>query len=284
LLLVVLAWSFEYIFMKISADAISPLTAGAIMFFTGGMLLFFHLILRRELHWKQIVKNAVPLITIGFVGVACNVLLLFGVSLTPTINAAVLGKSDVLFSLLLSFFISHASLRKSAVLFISLMLIRIFILGSGETMELNRSGRNGDWLILGSACLLSVNLFIIKKAVVKSGVALLRCTNCLINAVVFAVLCFVCNVTDDFSKITIGTPAALISADICVYLFFIGYYQAFKYLPIWGIRILMLAIPIVIAIAGVVFLGEYLFGTTVRGDGTDPFRGGRSAALRKLFS
>ena len=118
---------------------------------------------------------------------------------------------------------------------------------------------------LGSAFLLSLNAFFIKNVVKDTGALLLGFANCLVNAIVFAAAQMIFYLPSEFLSIDRQNAVVLAAAGVCVYLFFIGYYQALKYLPVWEVRLLMLGVPVVTAILAFCFIGEVLSGRQLIG-------------------
>ncbi len=265
ILMAMLVWGLEYILIKVSAPGSSPLMAGAIMFFVGGLLLFCHLSAGRHLCLRKIKRNLKTLLLVGSIGAGCNIFLLTGVRLTSAANASVLGKADVLFALILSALVFHEQIRKNSLWFVPPMIAGMCLLNTGQGLNIGEPGRVGDWLILGHAFLLALNAYFIKEAVKDTGALLLGFANCLINMIVFVAAQLICYPAADFLNVDSRSAAILAAGGVCVYLFFIGYYQALKRLPVWEVRLLMLGVPVVTAILGACFIGEVPSGRQLTG-------------------
>jgi drug/metabolite transporter (DMT)-like permease len=265
ILMAMLVWGLEYILIKASAPGSSPFMAGIVMFSVGGGMLFFHLTVSRQFRLGTVKRNIKSLLLVGSIGAGCNIFLLTGVRLTSAANAAVLGKADVLFALIFSALVFHEPIRKNTLWFIPLMIIGMFLLSTGTGLNFGKTGQIGDWLVLGYAFLLALNAYFIKKSVKDTGALLLGFSNCLVNTVVFVVMQLIFYPVADFVSINRQSAAILMAGGLCVYLFFIGYYQALKRLPVWEVRLLMLGVPVVTAVLGFCFIGEVLSGRQLIG-------------------
>ncbi|MCF6174602.1 MAG: DMT family transporter [Victivallaceae bacterium] len=257
--LAVVAWSFEYILIKAVAQQVSPLLSGAIIFVTAaiclyGFILFTH---QQSQSATQISGNLSKIVLIGIIGTGCNILWISGTGATAVANAAVLGRTDILFSLVLAVAVFHEKIRKRALLFVPLILFGLFLLLRQQFGQV-KFGNSGDYMILGSAFLLSLNAFIIKHSMKDVSGATLALGNCLINSFIFIVIQFFYQPGNFFTGCDYRTVGLLALCGGCSFIFFIGYYKSLKLFPVWEVRLLTLMVPVLVA-----FIGYIVFNATI---------------------
>lgn len=259
----VAVWGVEYVLIKAVAAQSGPLFMGFVMFGTAAVGLALTCLFKKRSE-ETVLAAAFPyMLIVGLIGTGCNVLWLYGASYTSTANASVLGRTDILFTLLLSCLVFHEKIRKTALLFIPLMLVGVFIVTGADIKGISVSGK-GDFLILCSTFLLSLNAFIIKKYVRNISGKLLALGNCMLNTLAFGILLAV-NGLPAGASISITTVLLSLLGGCCSLIFFIGYYAALKELPVWKIRIFCLAVPLISAISGYVFIGEIISSKCIIG-------------------
>ncbi len=249
------AWGFEYVLVKAAGPETSPFLAGTVIFGIAGILLMGSLLCRGKLDMERMQRNLKSMLLIGLVSAACNVCWITGTQLTTVTNAAVLGRTDIMFTLLLTALIFHERIRKAALLFVPVMLTGVWLVLDLKPDRLS-FGYTGDWLVIVSALLLSVNAFIIKRNLQDAGGTLLALGNCTVNIAVFAAVQLLYAPNGFLTEKTWNTLPALAGCGVCSFLFFIGYYQSLKVLPVWEVRLLSLAVPVVAAASGYFILGE----------------------------
>jgi drug/metabolite transporter (DMT)-like permease len=248
------AWGLEYVLVKAAMD-ISPVLMGLLVFSVAGMLLFVASVAKGYFKKEIFISNWKSMLLVGIVGSGCNLLWLAGTRLTTVASASVLSRSDILFTLILSSVIFHEKIKKVSLVSIPLMLIGIGIMTDLDIGALKLNSM-GDFFVLGSALLLSVNAFIIKKFMKGAGGVNLALANCAVNTVCFggAVLFFA--PSSSLSAVSMKSLLLAISCGCCSFLFFVGYYAALNLLPVWEVRLFCLGVPVVAAFSGYLFLGE----------------------------
>lgn len=243
ILLAVIAWGFEYLFIKAGTDRVSPFVSGAYLFGTATILLFLFSLSHKDL-MKSILRNLYILILIGVIGTGCNMFFIFGVKNTSISNSAILGRADIVFTLLLSSLLFREKIKKSNIIIIAIMLAGVFLTVCTD-LNTFRFGNRGDYFILTAALLISINAFFIKKCMKNVGGVIIALVNAFINT-----LCFIGSViffesSKAFTAVSNETLLTLIAAGICCCMFFIGYYGGLKKLPVWVVRLLCLGVPLV---------------------------------------
>jgi drug/metabolite transporter (DMT)-like permease len=253
LTIAIIAWGFEFLLVK--AAGMSPVLMGLVVFFVAGALLLATSAAKGDLKKDIFMSNWKSMLLIGIIGSGCNLLWLAGTRLTTVASASALSRSDILFTLILSSAIFHEKIRKASIFFIPLMLVGIAITTDLDfrAMKLDSIG---DFLILGSAILLSVNAFIIKKFMKGAGGVNLALANCAVNVVFFSAAAMIFVPSASIALVSFKSWILMISCGCCSFLFFVGYYAALKHLPVWEVRLLCLGVPAVAAFAGYFFLGE----------------------------
>ena len=249
--------------MRHTTQAVGVLATGAYAFAIGSLLLGAML-------WVTVRSGAVRVFpgpgaarmpvgviaAIAGVGICANMTGLAGARLTETVNVATLARTDVLFSLFLSLWVMHERVDRWAFLFVPVMLAGI-CLQTGLFARATGLGNPGDWLVLGSAFCLAVNGFLIKRAAQHVSGLVIGLCNAGVNAVVFTMA----------TMLTSGREALcapwraremvpLMILGVLTFVFFASYNTALRTLPVWEVRLLCLAAPVVAALAGWVWLHE----------------------------
>ena len=257
--LAIAAWSFEYILIKAVAQQVSPLLSGAIIFVTAAICLYSFILSTRQQaeSAKQISNNIGKILLIGIIGTGCNILWITGTASTAVANAAVLGRTDIIFSLILAITIFHEKISKRALLFVPLVIFGLFLLLKHRIGQVS-FGNSGDYMILGSAFLLSLNAFIIKHSMKNISGAALALGNCLINSLIFIGIQFFYKPRDCFAGCDYRTVGLLALCGVCSFIFFIGYYKSLKLFPVWEVRLLTLIVPVLVAFIGYIVFDSRL--------------------------
>ncbi len=243
----ILAWGAEYLLLKSGADKVGSLVTGAIFFASGSFLLFLYSLRNKGL-WESISTNLHLLIPIGLIGSTLNMFWIFGIKNTSISNSAILGRADILFTLLLSSLLFKEKIKKNDIIAIVVMVLGI-IIAMRSDMSSFQFGNNGDYYILIAAFLISINAFFIKKCVQKVKGEVIGFVNTFINTICFTIAVFVLNESKTLFEIPTNTLVLLLFAGLSVALFCIGYYEGLKELPVWKVRLLCLLVPLVAIIA-----------------------------------
>lgn len=255
----IVAWGIEYPLLWRATRAIGFLATGAVMFGLAAALLGLTLLLRRvrKPAADPQAERRIPygwLLLIGVISVGVNSLGLLASELTGAVKVATLHRTDVLFSFLLSAFVFREVIQRNAFLFLPVMLFGVCLL-TGILVVSPELGRAGDFLIMGSAFFVSLNAFVIKRALKSAGGLMVGFWNSAINSIVFlfAALAF-CGWRNSFGRFPQGTWPILLVLGFLAYVFFAAYNSALRSLPVWEVRLLCLAIPVVAAISTWVLL------------------------------
>lgn len=279
----VVAWGIEYVLIKEGATSVDPLLAGSVIFLAAAVFLAIHTAINGEplaflRSWKL---NML----VGIVGFGCNAMWIYGMRTTSVVNAAVLGRADILFTFLLSVPLFRERIRPGAWRYAPLMLCGIILTTCIDVSQL-RFGALGDYLVLGSAFLLTINVFLIRKAMREIRGVSVALVNALVNALMFSVAYFLIGNGGGHGCAAVPPRALLIliSCGFCSYLFFAGYYAGLKRLKVWEVRLLCLGVPVVAGTVGIVFGenipggGQLLGGALVLAGAVGIILSGRTAA------
>jgi drug/metabolite transporter (DMT)-like permease len=154
-----------------------------------------------------------------------------------------------MFTLLLSLLLFGNAGGRRALFAVPVMLAGVLL-----TMQVNlrdvQLGNTGDWLILGGAFFLACNAFLIKKIMDDVHGLQVAAVNCLVNVAVFAAVFVAVEPPGALAACPPAIWLALLLCGACCFLFFVGYYAALKVMPVWEVRLLCLAVPVVAALAG----------------------------------
>lgn len=279
----VVAWGFEYALVKEGVKSLDPLLAGSMIFLAAAVFLASHAAISGEP--LAFLRSWRLNMLVGIVGFGCNALWIYGMRTTSVVNAAVLGRADILFTFLLSVPLFRERIRPGAWCYAPLMLCGIILTTRIDISQL-RFGVLGDYLILGSAFLLTINVFLIRRAMREIRGVSVALGNVLVNALMFSAAYFL---TGDggghgFAAVSSRSLLILISCGFCSYLFFAGYYAALRRLKVWEVRLLGLGVPVVAGVAGIAFGenipggGQLLGGALVLAGAAGIILSGRTAA------
>ena len=275
LLFAVIAWGIEYVLIKASTQTQSPLVVLFGIFAVAVVLFGLNLLglkaRGREPVFAPGVADEAPaeegrhpigvsvpwrlLLLIGAIGVGINALLVFGQKLTSTASASALGRTDILFTIVLSALIFGEQIRRIHLFVLPLMLAGIYLV-TGIRLAALDMGNIGDYLILASTLLLSLNAFVIKRAARRLNSFFIAFTNTAINVVAFFVLIIVTGAWETFVSVSFSSWLLIGAIGVCGFTFMGGYYIGLRHLPVLEVRLLLLLVPVVTVLAGWVALGS----------------------------
>lgn len=265
LVIAIVVWGIEYPLMCRATRAVGFLATGAVMFGIAAALLGLTLLLRRVRKPAGVLpaQRRIPygwLLLIGLVSVMVNFLGLWATKLTSPVNVATLHRTDILFSFLLSAFIFREVLERNAFLFLPVMLVGVCLL-TGIFVQSPELGRPGDFIIIISAFFVSLNAFIIKRIVQHTSGLVVGFWNSAGNSITFFCSALVVSRGQNpFGQFPRGIWLILVLLGSLSYVFFATYNRALRFLPVWEVRLLCLAVPAVAAIFAWVLYREILTG------------------------
>lgn len=275
LLLAVLAWGIEYVLIKASTETQSPLVIGFGTFVVASVLFGIHLFLFKKTGREPVFAPGVAgqgpakegmhppavsvpwrlLVAMGAISVAINLFLIFGQKLTSTASASALGRTDILFTIVLSALIFRESIRGVHLVVLPIMLAGIYMV-TGIRIAALDMGNPGDYLILASTFFLSLNAFVIKRAARRLNSFFIAFVNTTINTAAFFLLIVVTGNWDVFVTVPVASWVLIGLIGVCGYVFMGGYYVGLHHLPVLEVRLLLLLVPVVTVLAGWVGLGS----------------------------
>jgi drug/metabolite transporter (DMT)-like permease len=248
----VVSWGLEYVVVEWVEVALSPVAIGTVIFSTAALLLAFVLGIRRLLgyplrrpgdHQKRVV---VFLLVIGLISSLCNILWIFGQRLTTPANVSALARTDILFTILFSLTLFKEPIPKTSLIFVPLMLAGIYLTTGIDIARLH-FGNPGDYMVILSALLLSINAYIIKHTIRGISEILVAFCNTATNAITFIVIGWISGLwnTPLFQQAPPSIWAVTALGGCCTFIFFVGYYSALNRLPVFEVRLLCLLVPVV---------------------------------------
>ena len=244
----VIAWGMEYVLIKRATGVVSPFLVGAAIFGTAAILLWVAAFCVRVplqpivAHWRR-------LLLIGLMGSGCNLLAITGTKLTTVANAAVLSRTDVMFTLLLSLILFGRAGGWRTLVSLPVMLTGVLLTMRVDLHQV-QLGNTGDWLILGGALFLACNAFLIKDVMHRVHGLQVAAVNCVVNVAVFAAAFLSLESVSMLGDCPASIWGALVICGACCFLFFVGYYSALRVMPVWEVRLLCLGVPVVAALTG----------------------------------
>lgn len=259
LALAIFVWGLEYPLMKSATAALGPLGTGAVMFSGATLILGLQLGMRGEFRRARLPDHRVfgQMLLIGLIGFFLNVAALLAMRLTSVTNVATLARTDILFSLVLAALFFHEAIERTAWFALPLMLGGICLLTGIFTTPFGM-GSVGDGLVLLSAFLVALNAFLIRHVTQRADPSLVGFVNTGVNSILFLTAILVLSPRGEALPalgVAFRHPVALVLGGLAA-LFFMSYYVALRTLPVWKVRLLMLLIPVVAAVAGWIWLSE----------------------------
>lgn len=264
LLLLNVVWSSFYVANRFSLLQLSPLFVGVTVRL---LALFFLLIFIfiKGYHKNLLAIRAVfpKLLLIGILGFSLDITAFLGLQLSTASNAAILLKSDVLFTNFISILIFKQRFTKAD------WLLTLFILiGTVFVIDIDfanfRLNGIGDLLFILSALFVALNGFIIKSVQIDKRVKVRDTTVAFYNNLITFII-FLLIFTVFERKIPIQTinensvlMVSLIYTGVMQTVIYILYYYNLRILPVWIVRITLLIMPVFASLIGFFLLGETL--------------------------
>ncbi|KJS20771.1 MAG: hypothetical protein VR72_13425 [Clostridiaceae bacterium BRH_c20a] len=212
--------------------------------------------------FELIKENYLYLLVVGIFGFSINSLVYLGLQLSTSINAAVLARSDVLFTALLGYMFFGEKLSKIDWFAFGVLFIGIFMVLDMNFSEFRFN--KGDFLLLLSVIFLSLNAVIIRyklNSIPRSLIALA-------NSGVCAILFFLTILFTNRFYFVVGIfsyKVLIIFAIILQGLIFVTYYKGLNLLPTWLVRSIYLIIPGVNLLLGMSLLNESISLMQIKG-------------------
>jgi drug/metabolite transporter (DMT)-like permease len=167
----------------------------------------------------------------------------WGLALSSPLNAGILQRSDLLFSLLIGYLLWRQRLKRLEFLGMLTMIVGIYFVLNINLHDF-KAGSIGDILLLGSAFLLAVNAEIIKhrlKRVEDIYIAFFNSGICTL----FFLIATVSSHSWPIRPISLSLKGLLVICIAIGVIQFFTYYKTLRELPTWLVRVLCLGIPVV---------------------------------------
>ncbi|WP_338826857.1 DMT family transporter [Neomoorella thermoacetica] len=209
-------------------------------------------------------KSYPELYLVGFLASALNLMENWGLRLSSPVNAGILMRGDLLFSLLIGYLLWQEKLRPAEWLGMGAMLVGISMVLQISISNV-RFGSLGDVLLLGSAFLLAVNAEIIKYRLYNVDNIIVAYFNSGVCAIFFFTLAVITKEILPIPRVGMSTWLLLMA---CIWLQVIAYptyYCSLRDLPTWLARVLCLVTPIVTILASAVWLREKITSSQIWG-------------------
>ncbi|MEW5922214.1 MAG: DMT family transporter, partial [Bacillota bacterium] len=241
---------------KLLFSVIHPFLLGLLVCGGTGLFFFLYLLLKRQIGpCLHAGRRLMELHLVGFLAGIIYLLELQGLKLSSAINAGILLRTDLLFSLLLGFFLLRERLSKVDVAAMAAMVAGVLLVMGVSPAEME-SFSVGDLMITGAAFILAVNAYLIKGRLKDVENTIIAFYNTTITALWFAASATAAGIWGHWGQIPqwgwtlVGLCTVL---NIAQYL---SYYQAIKLLPIWLLRTLSLVTPVITVAAGAALLRD----------------------------
>lgn len=204
--------------------------------------------------FKTIVReNLTFLLLVGVCGFSINALTYVGLQRTSSINLALIGRTDIIFTALLGSFLFGEKINKAewgifgVILFGVIMVMDI--IPAKFTLNL------GDLFILASVIFLACNAQTIRYKLVNVPRSIIALFNSGICAILFFITAMLTNRWHEISMLN-KFKIPMIVAILLQLTIFVTYYKGLSILPTWLVRSIYLIIPAINLILGIAFLKE----------------------------
>jgi drug/metabolite transporter (DMT)-like permease len=264
LLLLNIVWSSFYVANRFSLLQLSPLFVGVMVRLLALIFLLIFIFIKGYQKDLLTIKAVFPkLILIGILGFSLDITAFLGLQLSTASNAAILLKSDVLFTNVISILVFKQRFTKADWLLTFFILIgTVFVIDIDfSNFKLNGIG---DLLFILSALFVALNGFIIKSVQTDKRVKVRDTTVAFYNNLITFII-FLLIFTIFERKIPIHTieensilMVSLIYTGIMQTAIYILYYYNLRILPVWIVRITLLIMPVFASLIGFFLLGETL--------------------------
>lgn len=209
-------------------------------------------------------KRYPELYLVGLFAANLTVMQNWGLKLSSPVNAGILMRGDLFFSLLISYILRKEKLRPAEWLGMAAMLV-----GISKVLQISISnihfGSLGDVLLLGSALLLAVNAEIIKHRLYIVDNIMVAYFNSGVCALFFLAWALVTKDVWSIPRASISTWLLVLG---CIWIQVIAYptyYRSLRDLPTWLARVLCLVTPIVAILSSAWWLNEKITPSQIWG-------------------
>ncbi|MEJ5258361.1 MAG: DMT family transporter [Fervidobacterium sp.] len=253
LLALVIVWGSYYITNKFALTTYSVVFTGIfIRTFVLFLMLFVGFLSKKSYELLRL-KNIFPrLVLIGLLGFALDITAFLGFKYSSASKGAVLLRTDVLFSTVISAFLG----QMPGVMDILSMVLMLFgvalVSGSGSIFKL----AYGDVFFLLSAFFISLNAFVIRSVQEdKKNPAsdfVIAFYNNFFTLVFFSIF----SLNNLVNEVALGlsnfglkaSTTGLVMASILQYLIYVVYYRNLRIFPVWLVRTSLLFMPVYVLI------------------------------------
>ncbi len=271
LLLLNIVWSSFYVANRFSLFHLSPLFVGVTVRLLALIFLLIFIFIKGYQKNLLAIKAVFPkLLLIGILGFSLDITAFLGLQLSTASNAAILLKSDVLFTNIISILIFKQRFTKTdwgLTLFI--LIGTVFVIDIDfANFKLNGIG---DLLFILSALFVALNGFIIKSVQTDKRIKVRDTTvafyNNLITFIIFLLIftIFERRLPTQTIKENSVLISSLVYTGIMQTAIYILYYYNLRILPVWIVRITLLIMPVFASLIGFFLLGETLRGIQIIG-------------------
>lgn len=201
------------------------------------------------------------LIVVGLIGAALNLLLLMGLQTSSPINAGILGRSDILFGIILGW----VFLKERLTLLDGIAAV-LMVVGSIRIIGISLAGieifKLGDLFFVLYGLLLAVNAILIRGRLARVPNMVIAVYNVGVTAVAYLLLGLMRGRLWEI-------PAALRQVDLFPYLIpcciavaiqYPTYYKSLELLPVWMVRTILLFTPIFVTLESTFFFKDRSIG------------------------
>ncbi len=207
-------------------------------------------IVTRGTGWRrfQLRGEGRRLIWMGAISTVINLAWFYSLQWTTATNVAILIRTDIVFVILIGATFGFERIRPTQLAVVPLMFIGLGLLC--EIQQFDFSGHlTGDLLVVCAALAFSVNAFII-RVILKTldGEVVAEYNHGISSLGFLAVVLFQGQFAQLPELFTVPRASAIIGLGVCTAIGLPLYYMALKHLPVWKLRVCMLAGPVFTAL------------------------------------
>ncbi|WP_448375049.1 DMT family transporter [Fervidobacterium sp.] len=256
----VVIWGSYYISNKFALSVFGVVFNGVfIRTFVLFLMLFLGAINKRNSELLRVKHIFVRLVLIGLLGFALDITAFLGFKYSTASKGAVLLRTDVLFSTLISAFLGQVPGIIDIVSMILMLLGVALVSGSDNLLKFGY----GDVFFLLSAFFISLNAFVIRSVQEDKRnpgsdfvIAFYNNFFTLVFFSLFSINSLKLELISNSQSIGVNiATAGLVVGSVCQYLIYVVYYKNLRIFPVWLVRTSLLFMPVYVLLV-MSFFGE----------------------------
>lgn len=266
-LLLALVWSGYYVAVKYAVNYIHSLTVGFAAYVVA--VTYINVVVIKSGKFSdmlQYIRQYPVMLLVACFSFLLNIAFLIGITFSGAINASIILRFDIVFTLILGyiFYKYHLSLWELVGIFCMCIALGLLL---SENIIAYRMHLIGDISFVFSALFLAANAFLIRhklRAVPNVVIAACNITTVMLGFLLFGLVTgHLSDVRSIFQRWDLLFTVLLTGVIVC--LIFILYYYCLSRLEVWIVRTILLLVPGFTVVLSYLFLQETLSLTQITG-------------------